>query len=102
MSKNDSKYIASFEYFDKSLIFLSVATDSTSIASFATVIGAPEGIMSAICSLTFSITTGFLKKFLRTIRHKKKKQNEIVMLARIKLNSIEDFMTIMNKEKKFQ
>ena len=24
------------------------------------------------------------------------------MLARIKLNSIEDFMTIMNKEKKFQ
>ena len=58
--------------------------------------------MSAICSLTFSITTGFVKKFLRTIRHKKKKQNEIVMLARIKLNSIEDFMTIMNKEKKFQ
>ena len=36
MSKNLSKYIASFEFFYKSLIVLSVATGSTSIASFAT------------------------------------------------------------------
>ena len=74
MSKNLSKYIASFEYFDKSIIALSVATDSISIASIATVIEAPVGIMSASCSLTFSITTGFVKKFLKTIRNKKKKQ----------------------------
>ena len=74
MSKNSNKYIASFEYFDKSLIVLSLATASISIASFATVIGAPVGIMSVGCSLTFSITTGFLKKFLKTIKNKKKKQ----------------------------
>ena len=42
MSKRLSKYIASFDYFDKSLIVLSVTTGSISIASFATVIGAPE------------------------------------------------------------
>ena len=88
MSKNLSKYIASFEYLDKSLIVLSVATGSISIASFATAIGAPVGIMSASCSLAFSITTGFVKKFLKTIRNKKKKHNKIVMLARSKLNSI--------------
>ena len=35
-----SKYIASFDYFDKSLIILSVTTGSISIASFSTVIGA--------------------------------------------------------------
>ena len=35
MSKNIIKYIASFEYFDNSLLFLSVATSSISIASFA-------------------------------------------------------------------
>ena len=69
MSKNLSKYIASFEYFDKSLIVLSVATGSISIASFATVIGAPVGMMSASCSLAFSITTGFVKKFLKTTRN---------------------------------
>ena len=58
MSKRLSKYIASFDYFDKSLIVLSVTTGSIFIASFATVIGAPVGIMSASCSLAFSITTG--------------------------------------------
>ena len=41
MSKNISKYIASFEYLDKSLIVLSVAPGSISIASLATAIGAP-------------------------------------------------------------
>ena len=117
MSKNLSKYIASFEYLDKSLIVLSVATGSISIASFATAIGAPVGIMSASCSLAFSITTGFVKKFLKTIRNKKKKQNKIVMLARTKLNSIErkisealinneisheDFMSILNGEKTYR
>ena len=117
MSKRLSKYIASFDYFDKSLIVLSVTTGSISIASFATVIGAPVGMMSASCSLAFSITTGFVKKFLKTIRNKKKKHNKIVMLARSKLNSMEskisealinneisheDFMTIINEEKKYR
>ena len=36
MSKRLSKCIASFDYFDKSLIVLSKATGSISIASFAT------------------------------------------------------------------
>ena len=117
MSKRLSKYITSLDYFDKSLIVLSVATGSISIASFATVIGAPVGMMSASCSLAFSITTGFVKKFLKTTRNKKKKHNKIVMLARSKLNSIEskisealinneisheDFMTIINEEKKYR
>ena len=89
MSKRLSKYIASFDYFDKSLIVLSVATSSISIASFATIIGAPLGIMNASCSLAVSITTGFVKKVLKTTRNKKKKHNKIVMLSRSKLNSIE-------------
>ena len=74
MSKRLSKYIASFDYFDKSLIVLSVATGSISIASFATVIGAPAGIIGASCGFTFSVTSGFVKKFLKTIRTKEKKQ----------------------------
>ena len=117
MSKRLSKYIASFDYFDKSLIVLSVTTGSISIASFATVIGAPVGMMSASCSLAFSITTGFVKKFLKTTKNKKKKHNKIVMLARSKLNSIEskisealinneisheDFMKIINEVKKYR
>ena len=72
MSKNLSKYIAFFDYLDKSWIVLSVATGSISIASFATAIGAPVGIMSARCSLAFSITAGFVKMFLKTIKKKRK------------------------------
>ena len=72
MSKRLTKYIASFNYFDKSLIILSVATGSISMASFATVIGAPVGMMSASFSLAFSITTWFVKKFLKTMRNKTK------------------------------
>ena len=73
--------------------------------------------MGTSCGLTFSITSGFLKKFLKTIRNKKKKNNKIIMLARSKLNSIEskiskalmdneisheDFMTILKEEKKYR
>ena len=88
MSKRLSKYIASFDYFDKSLIVLSVATGSISIASFATVIGVPVGIANASFGLAFSISTGIAKKLLKTTRNKKKKHNKIVLLARIKLNSV--------------
>ena len=115
MSKRLSKYIASFDSFDKSLIVLSASTGSISIAPFATVIGAPVGIVSASFSLAFSIFTRIVKKLLKTTRNKKKKYNKIVALARNKLNSIEsktsealinseisheDFMTIINEEKK--
>ena len=85
MSKRLSKYITSFDYFDKSLTVLLATNGSISIASFATVTGAPVGIVSVSLSLTFSLSLGLVKK----IRNKKKKHNEIVMLARSKLNSIE-------------
>ena len=65
MNKRLSKYIASFDYFDKSLIVLSITTGSISVALFATVIGALVGIMSASWSLAFSITTGIVKKLLK-------------------------------------
>ena len=117
MSKRLSKYITSFDCFDKSLIVLSVATGNISIASFAVLSGAPVGMMSASCSLAFSITTEFVKIFLKTTRNKKKNHNKIVMLTRSKLNSIEskisealinneisheDFMTIINEEKNIE
>ena len=79
MRKRLSKYIASFDYFDKSLIVLSVTTGSIYIASFAAVVG---GMISASCSLAFSITTGIVKKLLKAAKNKKKKHNKIVMLTR--------------------
>ena len=88
MSKRLSKYITSFDYFDNSLIVLSVATGSISIASFAAVIGPPVGIASVSFSLSFSISAGIVKKLLKTTRNKKQKYNKVLMLTRRKLNSI--------------
>ena len=53
MSKRPSKYMASFYYFDKSLIVLSITTGSISTASFAAFIGAPVRMTSAGFSLEF-------------------------------------------------
>ena len=90
MSKKLSKYISFFfAYFDKSLIVLSVTSGGVSIASFATVIGAPIGITSASLRLAFSLCTGLVKKLSKATRNKKKKHNKVVMLARSILNSIE-------------
>ena len=114
MRKRLSKYIASFDSFDKSLVVSSAISGSISIASFATVIGTPVGIGKASLSLTFSLYAGLVKKLLKTTRNKKKKHNKILMLARSKLNSTEskisealinneisheDFMTIINEER---
>ena len=116
MSKKRSKYISFFDYFDKSLIVLSVTSGGVSIASFATAIGASIGITSASLSLAFSLCTGLVTKLLKATRNKKKKHNKIVMLARSKLNSIEskisealisnqtsqDFITIINEDRKYR
>ena len=95
---------------------MSVTTGSISIASFATAIRAPVGIASASFSLAFSMSTGIVKKLLKTVRNMKKKDNKIVMLARSKLNSIgskisealinneishDDFITIFNEERNY-
>ena len=60
MSKRLSKYIASFDYFDKSLIVLSAASGRISIASFATIIRAPVRIASASLSLALPLSTGIV------------------------------------------
>ena len=59
ISKNISEYIASLDYFDKSLNGLSILSGSISIASFATVIGAPAGIIGASCVLLFQLYQDF-------------------------------------------
>ena len=114
MCKRLSKYFASFDYFDKSLIVLSTTSGKISIASFATVIGTPVRIASPSLSLTFSLSTRTVKKLSKTAINKKIK---IIMLGRTKLNSIESkisgaiinneishegFITIINEERNYR
>ena len=117
MSQRPSKYIAAFDYFDRTIIFFSARGRRISNALFATVIGAPIGIASASFSLPFSMTTGIVRNLFKTTRNKKKQHNKIVMLARNKLNSVEsttsegpinneishkDFRTNIKEEKSYR
>ena len=91
--KKISKYIVAFDYADKLFITLSASFGTLSIASHATVVGIPVGIAGASLTLTFTITTGIVKKFLNITRKKKKKHNKIIALARSKLNIIENLIS---------
>ena len=84
-----NKYITVFEYIDKILIFLSATSGGVSIISFISIVGVPVGIASASFTLIFSIAKGIIKILLKTTRNKKKKHDNILMLAKSKLNSIE-------------
>ena len=55
MSKKLSKYIAAFDYIDKTLIVLTATSGGVSIISFASFIGVPAGIASANFTLVFSL-----------------------------------------------
>ena len=70
MSKRHSKYIASFDYFDTFLIVLSAKSGGISIATFVTVIWTPVEIISASFSFALPITTGIVKKLLKTTQNK--------------------------------
>ena len=49
----------------------------------------PAGIASECFTLSFSITAGIIKKLLSTAIKKKKKHDQILMLAKSKHSSIE-------------
>ena len=72
ISKKLGKYIAAFDYIDKTLIVLSTTSGGISINSFVSVIGVPVGIASASCSLAFSLTTEIIKELLQITRNKEK------------------------------
>ena len=116
-SKKLSKNITAFDYLEKIINVLSATTGGVSIISFTSIFGAPVGIASASFTLIFTLATGILKKLLNITRTKKKKHDEILMLAKTKLNSIdtlisqalidmvishEEFITILNEKDKYE
>ena len=92
-SEKLSKYIAAFDYTDKVWIVLSATSGGVCILSSLSVVGVPLGIAGASFTLTFSLTTGIIKKLLSLTRNKKKKRGQILMLATSKLNNIENLVS---------
>ena len=93
INKKLSKFIAGFDYIEKTSIVLSATARRISIISFTSIIGVPIGITSASFSLVFSLETGIVKKRLVITRNKKKKHNKIIILAQSRLNIIETLIS---------
>ena len=74
-------------------LFDFLITGWVSIISFSSTIGAPVRIESASFTLIFSIPTGIVKKLLNITGKKKKKHDQILMLAKSKFNSIETLIS---------
>ena len=90
-SRKLSKYVTN--YVDKILIVLNATTAGVCIIFHATVVGAPVGIASVGFTVAFFLSTGIIKKLLKTTRNKNKKHNKILILAKSKLNSTESLVS---------
>ena len=91
--KKLNKYLVSFDYLDKIFITLSASFGTLSIASYASVVGIPEGITGASLTLVFTIGTGISKSLLKVTKKRKKKHNKIIVLAKNKLNTIDTLLS---------
>ena len=91
--KKLNKYLVRFDYLDKIFITLSASFGTLSLASQATVIGIPAGITGASLTLIFTIGTGISKSLLKVTKKRKNKHNEIIVLAKIKLNTIDTLLS---------
>ena len=92
-SKKLSKCVTVFYYIDKILTILSATTSGVSIILFTSTIGNLVGIVSASFTLIISLTTGIIKKLLSMTINKKKKHDQLLMLAESKFNSIETLIS---------
>ena len=91
--KKLNKYLVSFDYLDKIFISLSASFGTLCIASQATVIGIPAGITGASLTLIFTIGMSISKSLLKVTKKRKKKHNEIIALAKSKLNTIDTLLS---------
>ena len=89
MSKKHKKVCTTLNYIEHFLIVASSITECISISVFASLIGIPIGITSSAKELKICAITAGIKKYKSIIKKKKKKHDEIVMLAKPISNSME-------------
>lgn len=88
MNKRLRKISRTLQYVDISLIVITGVFSGVSISLLAIVIGSPIGLAIASKELKACLCLAIIKNILSIIRKKKDKHNQIVLLARTKLNII--------------
>ena len=72
---------------------MSASFGTLSIASYASVVDTPAGIVGSSLTLVFTIGTGISKSLLKVTKKRKKKHNKIIALAKSKLNTIDTLLS---------
>ena len=91
--KKLNKYLVSFYYLGK-IFALSASFGTLSIISYASVVGTPAGIAGSSLTLIFTIGTCISKSLLKVTKKRKKKHNKIIVLAKNKLNMIDNYYPV--------
>ena len=89
MSKKHKEICIILNYSEHFLILSSTITWCVSISASASLVGVSVGITSSAIGLKNCSITAGTKKYKSIIKKKKKKHDQIVLLAKSKLNSIE-------------
>ena len=89
MSKKQKKVCATLNYMKYFLILASTMAGCISVSASASLIGISLGISSFVIGLIICAITVGVKKYKSIIQKKKKKHDEIVMLANPISNSME-------------
>ena len=89
MSKKHKKFLGVFNYIDHLLIVISTITGCVSISGFTSLSGIPIAITSSAIGLKICAITAGTKRSKSITKKEKKKHDQIVLLAKSKLNSAE-------------
>ena len=89
MNKKHKKTYKYLDYVEHLLILISTVTGCVSISAFTSLIVVPVGITSSAVEIKVYAITAGIKKYKSIIKKKKKKHDEIVLLGKAKLNTIE-------------
>ena len=89
MSKKHKKFWGVLNYIDHLLIVISTITGCVSISGFTSLSGIPIAITSSAIGLKICAITAGTKRSKSITKKEKKKHDQIVLLAKSKLNSAE-------------
>ena len=96
MSKKHKKVCTTQNYIEHFLILASTITGCIPISAFSSLIGIPVGIMGYAIGLKICAIAAEIKKYKSIIKKKKKKHDNIVLLAKSKLINIEVLKTLIH------
>ena len=89
---NNKKVYTTLNCIEHFFSLLFVVTRYISISAFASLVDIPTRILSSATGLNISAVVARIKKYKSIIKKKKKKNDKIALLAKIKLDSIKSLI----------